>query len=138
MASALEIEEIPLSLSQVHVEVLRPWIAKKVTQYVGQEDDIVISMVMAELDKADVDPRKMQVHTISTFPQFPWCMPARAGRSRAPLALEHPLPPSTQTRTRHLTRGDAEIIHVLCTRQDVCTPSFAFHRIFPSSTLVSS
>jgi len=107
MASALEIEEILLSLSQVHVEVLRPWIAKKVTQYVGQEDDIVISMVMAELDKADVDPRKMQVHTISTFPQFPWVHArsrraiARATRTGAPpLPLKHAQDTSSEVTLR--------------------------------------
>ena len=36
---------------QVHLEVLRPWVTKKVTQYIGLEDDIIINMVMAELEK---------------------------------------------------------------------------------------
>ena len=36
---------------QVHIEVLRPWITKKVTQYCGFEDDIVINMAIAELEK---------------------------------------------------------------------------------------
>jgi len=39
------------ALKQVHLEVLRPWVTKKVTVYIGTEDDIVINMVMAELEK---------------------------------------------------------------------------------------
>jgi len=36
---------------QVHLDVLRPWVTKKVTTYVGSDDDILINMVMAELEK---------------------------------------------------------------------------------------
>ena len=42
------------ALKQVHLEVLRPWVTKKVTAYVGLEDDIIINMVMAELEKVCV------------------------------------------------------------------------------------
>ena len=35
----------------MHIEVLRPWVTKKVTQYIGFEDDIIINMVIAELEK---------------------------------------------------------------------------------------
>ena len=31
---------------QVHLEVLRPWVAKKVIGYLGMEDDIIINMVI--------------------------------------------------------------------------------------------
>ena len=48
---------------QVNIEVMRPWVTKKVTAYLGLEDDIVINMVMAELEKEDEpDPRRMQVN----------------------------------------------------------------------------
>ena len=38
---------------QVNIEVMRPWVTKKVTAYLGLEDDIVINMVMAELEKEE-------------------------------------------------------------------------------------
>ena len=40
-----------VDMRKVHLEVLRPWVTKKVTQYLGLEDDIVINMAMAELEK---------------------------------------------------------------------------------------
>lgn len=49
-------------MRKVHLDVLRPWITRKVTQYVGVEDDILISMVTAELEKEhSPDPRQIQV-----------------------------------------------------------------------------
>lgn len=37
-----------VDISKIHLEVFRPWVAKKVTGYLGMEDDIIINMV-AEL-----------------------------------------------------------------------------------------
>ncbi len=39
---------------QVHLEVLRPWVAKKVIGYLGMEDDIIINMVIQSC-RAKVD-----------------------------------------------------------------------------------
>lgn len=52
-----------VDMRRVHTEVMRPWVAKKVLQYVGMEDDIVVNMVMAELEGQgeNPDPRKIQV-----------------------------------------------------------------------------
>ena len=51
-----------VDMRRVHLDVMRPWITRKVTQYVGVEDDILISMVVAELEKDDYpDPRQIQV-----------------------------------------------------------------------------
>jgi hypothetical protein len=37
-------------MTQVHLEVLRPWVAKKVIGYLGMEDDIIINMVMSSFE----------------------------------------------------------------------------------------
>ena len=59
-------------MSKVNLDVLRPWISKKVEQYVGFEDDIVVNMAMAELEKSDVpDPRRMQVRRHTHKPPRP-------------------------------------------------------------------
>ena len=50
-AGHLQCSDANNALKQVHLEVLRPWVTKKVTAYVGLEDDIIINMVMAELEK---------------------------------------------------------------------------------------
>ena len=56
---------VQVDLGKVHIDVLRPWVTKKVCQYVGMEDDIIINMVMAELENADdenADPRRIQIN----------------------------------------------------------------------------
>lgn len=64
--------------TQVHIEVLRPWITKKVTQYCGFEDDIVINMAIAELEK--VGARLLHPRCFARFHRFPCltCLPACA------------------------------------------------------------
>ncbi|KAJ1495523.1 PWI domain-containing protein [Baffinella frigidus] len=52
-----------VNLNMVHIDVMRPWVTKKVIQYVGFEDDIIINMVMAEMEKDNnPDPRLMQIN----------------------------------------------------------------------------
>ena len=34
-----------IDMSKVQLEILRPWVAKKVTAYLGMEDDIIVDMV---------------------------------------------------------------------------------------------
>ena len=50
-------------MNKVALEVFRPWVTKKVSGYVGMEDDILINMVMAELEAEQVpDPRLIQIN----------------------------------------------------------------------------
>ena len=64
----------------MHLDVLRPWVTKKVTTYVGYEDDILINMVMAELEKvrrARPSPVTSPAHTAAA-PSSPPRKTARA------------------------------------------------------------
>jgi serine/arginine repetitive matrix protein 1 len=48
-----------VDLKKVNLNVIRPWIAKKVTELVGLEDEVVVEYAMGLLE----DPN----HTVSTF-----------------------------------------------------------------------
>jgi len=51
-----------VDLKKVNLNVIRPWIAKKVTELVGLEDEVVVEYAMGLLD----DPN----HTVSIFYLF--------------------------------------------------------------------
>jgi serine/arginine repetitive matrix protein 1 len=34
-----------VDMTKVHLEVFRPWVAKKVNGYLGMEDDVIVNMV---------------------------------------------------------------------------------------------
>ncbi|EKX39736.1 hypothetical protein GUITHDRAFT_60382, partial [Guillardia theta CCMP2712] len=53
-----------VDMRKVNLDILRPWVAKKVTQFVGLEDDIITNMVRLPtlLKEHDPDPRKIQIN----------------------------------------------------------------------------
>ena len=48
--------------SKIRMEVLKPWITKRVTQLLGMDDDVVTEFIFNQLDEKNVDPRKMQIN----------------------------------------------------------------------------
>lgn len=51
-----------VDMSKVNVSVMRPWIATRVEQMMGFEDDILVELVMSLLEaEQHPDPRKMQI-----------------------------------------------------------------------------
>ncbi|KAG2342400.1 PWI-domain-containing protein, partial [Suillus weaverae] len=54
-----------VDLKKVNLNVIRPWIAKKVTELVGFEDEVVVEYAMGLLDDPNhttPDPKKMQIN----------------------------------------------------------------------------
>ncbi len=48
--------------SKVRMDVIKPWITKRIAQLLGMEDDVVTEFIFNQLDEEDVDPRKMQIN----------------------------------------------------------------------------
>ncbi|KAG1751523.1 PWI domain-containing protein [Suillus paluster] len=54
-----------VDLKKVNLNVIRPWITKKVTELVGFEDEVIIEYVMGLLEDPNhttPDPKKMQIN----------------------------------------------------------------------------
>ncbi|EGO03892.1 hypothetical protein SERLA73DRAFT_158340, partial [Serpula lacrymans var. lacrymans S7.3] len=54
-----------VDMRKVNVQVIRPWIAKKVVELVGLEDEVVVEYAMGLLEDPDQptpDPKKMQIN----------------------------------------------------------------------------
>lgn len=50
-------------MDKVKLDVLRPWISKKITEYLHIEDDVVVEFVYNQLeDKKFPCPKKMQIN----------------------------------------------------------------------------
>lgn len=50
-------------MDKIKLEVLRPWISKKITEYLHYEDDVVVEFVYNQLeDKKFPCPKKMQIN----------------------------------------------------------------------------
>ncbi|KAJ7610258.1 hypothetical protein DFH06DRAFT_1485605 [Mycena polygramma] len=50
-----------VDMRKVNMNVIKPWIAKKIVEFVGFEDDILIGYAMELLDEPAPDPKKMQL-----------------------------------------------------------------------------
>jgi serine/arginine repetitive matrix protein 1 len=48
---------VQVDLRKVNIQVLRPWIAKKVTEMIKFEDDVVVEYVFGMLEDRDVPVR---------------------------------------------------------------------------------
>jgi serine/arginine repetitive matrix protein 1 len=48
--------------SKIRLDVIKPWITKRIGQLLGMEDDVVTEFIFNQLDEKDVDPRKMQIN----------------------------------------------------------------------------
>ncbi|CAG8800610.1 1496_t:CDS:2, partial [Racocetra fulgida] len=42
--------------------VIRPWIAQKIVDLLGGEDEVVVNYVFGLLEETDLDPRMMQIN----------------------------------------------------------------------------
>ncbi|KAI5996179.1 PWI domain-containing protein [Pisolithus albus] len=69
--------EKKVDMKKVNMEIIRPWIAKKVTELVGFEDEVVIEYAMGLLEDPNhttPDPKKMQINLMgfltSSTPAF--------------------------------------------------------------------
>lgn len=52
-----------VDMSKVNLEVLKPWISKRLTELVGIEDDVLIEMVFNLLEEKNIpDPRELQIN----------------------------------------------------------------------------
>ncbi|KAH7913108.1 PWI domain-containing protein, partial [Hygrophoropsis aurantiaca] len=54
-----------VDMRKVNIQVIRPWIAKKVTELVGFEDEVVVEYAMGLLEdpsQPTPDPKKMQIN----------------------------------------------------------------------------
>ncbi|TXT09157.1 hypothetical protein VHUM_02631 [Vanrija humicola] len=62
-----------VDLRKVNVSVLKPWIAKRLTELMRFEDDVVVEYVYSMLedrDKPIPDPRKMQVNLVGFMDKY--------------------------------------------------------------------
>ena len=62
-----------VDLRKVNISVLRPWIAKTVTDILRFEDDIVVEFAFSMLEDAEnpfPDPRKMQVNMLGFMDKY--------------------------------------------------------------------
>jgi len=49
-------------MSKVEMGVIKPWIAKKITDYIGFEDELVINFAISELEKGgDKGPKPKEI-----------------------------------------------------------------------------
>merc|ERR1719419_165040 len=51
-----------VDMSKVKLDVIKPWIAERVMQLLGMEDDVVTEFIFNQLEAKDPDPRKMQIN----------------------------------------------------------------------------
>ena len=51
-----------IDMAKVKLDVLKPWIADKIVDLLGMEDDVVVEFIINQLEAKDPDPRKMQIN----------------------------------------------------------------------------
>ena len=51
-----------VDMTKVKLDVLKPWIADRVNDLLGMEDDVVTEFIFNQLEAKDPDPRKMQIN----------------------------------------------------------------------------
>lgn len=58
-------------MRKVNIEVIRPWVAKKVVELVGFEDEVVVEYAMGLLEDESqpVRPPPFHVFSVSSFPE---------------------------------------------------------------------
>lgn len=52
----------PVDMTKVKLDVLRPWISKKITDILHIEDDVVVEFVYNQLEEKFPCPKKMQIN----------------------------------------------------------------------------
>ncbi|OZJ03625.1 hypothetical protein BZG36_03730 [Bifiguratus adelaidae] len=51
-----------VNFSKVNMQVIRPWITKRITELLGMEDEVVTEYTFESLDQKDCDPRMLQIN----------------------------------------------------------------------------
>ncbi|KAF0491445.1 PWI domain-containing protein [Gigaspora margarita] len=51
-----------VDLKRVNMTVIKPWIAQKIVDLLGGEDEVVVNYVFGLLEETDLDPRMMQIN----------------------------------------------------------------------------
>ena len=51
-----------VDMTKVNLDIMRPWITKRVTELLGFEDEVVIEMIVSMLEEKSPDPRKCQIN----------------------------------------------------------------------------
>ena len=51
-----------VSTTKVNMEVMRPWIAQRITELLGIEDEIAVEYVYAQLESTSPDPKEMTIN----------------------------------------------------------------------------
>ena len=57
-----EVLSVKMDMTKVKLDVVKPWIAERVAQLLGMEDDVVTEFIYNQLEAKDPDPRKMQIN----------------------------------------------------------------------------
>ncbi|CAG8480135.1 4801_t:CDS:2 [Funneliformis caledonium] len=53
---------LKVDLKKVNLNVIRPWVAQKIVELLGGEDEVVVNYVFGLLEEPDLDPRMMQIN----------------------------------------------------------------------------
>merc|ERR1712203_793699 len=51
-----------VDMSKVKMDVLKPWITKRIYEMLKMEDDVVVEFIFNQLEEKMPDPRKMQIN----------------------------------------------------------------------------
>merc|ERR1719511_244555 len=51
-----------IDMSKIKLDVLKPWITKRVYELLKMEDDVVVEFIFNQLEEKFPDPRKMQIN----------------------------------------------------------------------------
>ncbi|CAA7392724.1 unnamed protein product [Spirodela intermedia] len=57
----IEFVEFAVDMTKVKMDVMKPWIAKRVTELLGFEDEVLINFVYGLLDAKEVDGKQIQI-----------------------------------------------------------------------------
>ncbi|OLL22198.1 PWI domain-containing protein [Neolecta irregularis DAH-3] len=57
-----EIFNQKVDMSKVNLSVMKPWITRKVIEYLGFEDDVIIDFAIGMLEEESVDPKRLQIN----------------------------------------------------------------------------
>lgn len=57
-----EVLTTKVDLAKVKMDVIKPWITKRVYELLGMEDDVVVEFIFNQLEEKNVDPKKMQIN----------------------------------------------------------------------------
>jgi len=77
-----------VDMKKVKLEVIKPWIAKRVTEILGLEDDVLINYIFSLLEQPNADPKNIQIsltpfleRNVVSFMKELWCLLLSAQKS---------------------------------------------------------